>query len=120
MNLLTNSPMVIKHNSVTGVKLSGGQKQRVALARALLSDADLLTLDDATSDLDTYLEQQAQDLIKQMDRDYAMITIAHRLSIVVNADRIYAMDSGKIIQQVKQEDLIDRGGEYADLYAVQS
>ncbi len=103
-----------------GVRLSGGQKQRVALARALLTDADLLVLDEATSDLDTHLEQQVQDSIEQMDRDYAMITIAHRLSTVVNADRIYAMDDGKIIEQGKHEDLIDRGGEYADLYAVQS
>ncbi len=103
-----------------GVRLSGGQKQRVALARALLTDADLLILDEATSDLDTHLEQEVQQAIEEMDRDYAMITIAHRLSTVVNADRIYTMDSGQITEQGRHQELIDLDGEYASLYAVQS
>ncbi len=102
-----------------GVRLSGGQKQRVALARALLTNADLLVLDEATSDLDTHLEQQVQDAIEQMDRDYAMIAIAHRLSTVVNADRIYAMDNGEIVEQGRHQELIEQDGDYANLYAVQ-
>ncbi len=102
-----------------GVRLSGGQKQRVALARALLTDADLLILDEATSDLDTHLEQEVQRAIEEMDRDYAMITIAHRLSTVVNADRIYAMDSGEITEKGRHQELIEKEGDYADLYAVQ-
>jgi subfamily B ATP-binding cassette protein MsbA len=103
-----------------GVRLSGGQKQRVALARALLEDADLLVLDEATSDLDSNLEQDVQAAIEAMDRDYAMITIAHRLSTVQNADRIYMMDDGKVTETGTHTGLLDNGGQYETLYTVQS
>ncbi|ELY37677.1 ABC transporter ATP-binding protein [Natronorubrum tibetense] len=103
-----------------GVRLSGGQKQRVSLARALLTDADLLVLDEATSDLDSHLEQEVQQAIEAMDRDYAMIAIAHRLSTVENADRIYTMDEGEITEVGSHEELIDNGEQYANLYAIQS
>ncbi|ELY45592.1 ABC transporter ATP-binding protein [Natronorubrum sulfidifaciens] len=103
-----------------GVRLSGGQKQRIALARALLQDADLLVLDEATSDLDSNLEQEVQTAIEKMDRDYAMIAIAHRLSTVENADRIYTLEDGEIIETGTHGELIDDGGQYADLYAIQS
>lgn len=102
-----------------GVRLSGGQKQRLALARALLKDADLLILDEATSDLDTNLEQEVQQAIERMDRDYGIITIAHRLSTVENADRIYTMVDGQISEQGEHDELVDKGGKYAELYAVQ-
>lgn len=68
------------------------------MARALLEDADLLVLDEATSDLDSQLEHEVQEAIEAMDRDYAMIAIAHRLSTIENADRIYAVDDGEIIE----------------------
>jgi subfamily B ATP-binding cassette protein MsbA len=103
-----------------GVRLSGGQKQRVALARALLEDADLLVLDEATSDLDSNLEQEVQAAIEAMDRDYAMITIAHRLSTVQNADRIYTMDDGEVTETGTHTELLDNGGQYEELYAIQS
>jgi subfamily B ATP-binding cassette protein MsbA len=103
-----------------GVRLSGGQKQRVALARALLKDADILVLDEATSDLDSNLEKQVQESIENMDRDYAMVGIAHRLSTVKNADRIYTIDDGEIIEAGKHQELIDNSGQYADLYMIQS
>ncbi|ELY45780.1 ABC transporter ATP-binding protein [Natronorubrum tibetense] len=103
-----------------GVRLSGGQKQRVALARALLQDADLLVLDEATSDLDSNLEQEVQAAIEEMDRDYAMIAIAHRLSTVENADRIYTVDNGEIIETGTHNELINNDGQYSDLYAIQS
>ena len=103
-----------------GVRLSGGQRQRVALARALLKDADVLVLDEATSDLDSNLEKQVQEAIENMERDYAMVGIAHRLSTVQNADRIYTVDNGEIIETGRHEELIDNGGQYADLYAIQS
>jgi len=103
-----------------GVRLSGGQRQRVSLARALLKDADVLVLDEATSDLDSNLEQQVQEAIEGMDRDYAIVGIAHRLSTVKNADRIYTVEDGKIIETGGHEELIDNGGQYADLYAIQS
>lgn len=103
-----------------GVRLSGGQRQRVALARALLKDADMLILDEATSDLDSNLERQVQESIESMERDYAMVGIAHRLSTVKNADRIYTVDEGEIIETGRHEELIDNGGRYAELYAIQS
>lgn len=103
-----------------GVRLSGGQRQRVALARALLKDADILVLDEATSDLDSSLEREVQASIESMGRDYAIVGIAHRLSTVKNADRIYTVDDGEIIETGRHDDLIERGGQYAELYSIQS
>jgi len=103
-----------------GVRLSGGQRQRVALARALLKDASILVLDEATSNLDSNLEKQVQNSIENMDRNYTIIGIAHRLSTVKNADRIYSVDDGEIVETGQHEDLIASGGQYAELYAIQS
>lgn len=103
-----------------GVRLSGGQKQRVALARALLKDAHILVMDEATSDLDSSLEKEVQRSIENLDRDYAMVGIAHRLSTVRNADRIYTVDSGRIIETGRHEELIENDGQYAKLYGLQS
>jgi len=103
-----------------GVRLSGGQRQRVALARALLKDADFLVLDEATSDLDSSLEKEVQASIEAMDRDYGIIAIAHRLSTVKNADTIYTLDDGDIVEAGSHEELLEDEGEYAELYAIQS
>ncbi len=103
-----------------GVRLSGGQRQRVALARALLKDADFLVLDEATSDLDSNLEKEVQGAIESMDREYGIIAIAHRLSTVKNADRIYTVDGGKIIESGTHEQLLAEEGDYAELYTIQS
>jgi subfamily B ATP-binding cassette protein MsbA len=103
-----------------GVKLSGGQRQRVSVARALLKDADLLVLDEATSDLDSNIEEDVQRSIEAMDRDYAMLVIAHRLSTVVNADRIYTMSDGSIEEAGTHGELVSEEGTYADLYATQT
>ncbi len=103
-----------------GVRLSGGQQQRVSLARALLKDADFLVLDEATSNLDSNLEKEVQTAIESMDRDYGIIAIAHRLSTVKNADRIYTVDDGRIIESGTHQELLADEGEYAELYAVQS
>ncbi|XGI82755.1 ABC transporter ATP-binding protein [Halorutilales archaeon Cl-col2-1] len=102
-----------------GVKLSGGQRQRVAIARALLKDADLLILDEATSDLDMDLERKVHRAIESMDRDYAILVIAHRLSTVVNADCIYTLESGEIIESGDHDELMDNGDVYSDLYSMQ-
>jgi len=99
-----------------GVRLSGGQQQRIAIARALLKDADFLLLDEATSDLDTGLEEKVQAAIEEMDRNYGMVVVAHRLSTVTNADRIYAMDSGKITECGDHGSLLAEEGQYASLY----
>jgi subfamily B ATP-binding cassette protein MsbA len=101
-----------------GVRLSGGQRQRVAIARALLKDADVLVLDEATSDLDTRLEERVHSGIEELS-DYAMIVIAHRLSTVTGADRIYAMERGRIQEQGPHEQLLERRGTYAEMYAKQ-
>jgi len=103
-----------------GVRLSGGQRQRVALARALLKDADFLVLDEATSDLDSNLEREVQRAIEAMDREYAIVAVAHRLSTVKNADRIYTMEDGEIIEEGTHNELLTDDGEYAELYAIQS
>ncbi|MFC6940463.1 ABC transporter ATP-binding protein [Salinirubellus sp. GCM10025818] len=102
-----------------GVRLSGGQQQRVALARALLKDADILLLDEATSDLDSNIEREVQAAIESMERDYALITIAHRLSTVKNADRIYTVEDGRITDVGGHDELLEDDGLYAELYATQ-
>jgi len=102
-----------------GVRLSGGQRQRVAIARALLKDADLLVLDEATSDLDSNIEETVHEAIEAMDRDYAMLVIAHRLSTVVNADRIYTVVDGEIVESGSHRELLAEEGEYASLYQTQ-
>jgi subfamily B ATP-binding cassette protein MsbA len=85
-----------------------------------LADADILILDEATSDLDTNLEAQIQSAIEQIDDDYIIITIAHRLSTIKNADRIYSVKDGRISETGKHEELIASGGKYAELYATQT
>ena len=102
-----------------GVRLSGGQRQRIALARALLKDADVLLLDEATSDLDSNIERRVQAAIESMDRDYALVAIAHRLSTVRNADRIYTVEDGRITGVGPHDELLDDGGLYAELYSTQ-
>lgn len=103
-----------------GVRLSGGQKQRVALARALLKEGELLILDEATSDLDANIEEDVHRAIEEMDRDYAMLVIAHRLSTVLNADRIYAVKDGRILESGTHDELIQNEEVYADLYETQA
>jgi len=103
-----------------GARLSGGQKQRISIARALLRDADVLVLDEATSELDSNIEQDVHDGIREMDDSYATISIAHRLSSVVDADRIYTLEGGTVVESGTHRELIAGNGVYADLYANQS
>lgn len=78
-----------------------------------------MVLDEATSDLDSGLEQEVQAAMETMDEDYAMITIAHRLSTVQNADRIHTMDAGEVTEVGSHTELIDKGGKYESLYSTQ-
>ena len=102
-----------------GVKLSGGQRQRLAIARAMLKDAPILLLDEATSALDTESERQVQEALRTLTRGRTTLVIAHRLSTVVDADLIYVLDSGRVIESGTHGELLARGGAYARLYALQ-
>jgi subfamily B ATP-binding cassette protein MsbA len=98
-----------------GARLSGGQRQRIAIARAFLKDAPILLLDEATSALDTESEAQVQAALKRLMAGRTTMLIAHRLSTVRGADRIYVIDKGQVVETGDHDSLVDRGGLYARL-----
>jgi ATP-binding cassette, subfamily B, bacterial MsbA len=99
-----------------GVKLSGGQRQRVAIARAILKDPAVLVLDEATSNLDAESEQLIEDALGRLLVGRTTLIIAHRLSTVRRADRLVALDRGRIVEEGPHAELLARGGLYARLY----
>lgn len=103
-----------------GQKLSGGQRQRLALARALLKRAPVLILDEATSAVDNETETLIQRAIESLRGERTIITIAHRLSTVVAADRILVLEAGAIVEQGTHSDLVAKNGLYAQLHRLQS
>jgi subfamily B ATP-binding cassette protein MsbA len=102
-----------------GVRLSGGQQQRIALARALLVDADLLILDEATSELDAPTERAIQQALETYRQGRTVLVIAHRLSTVAQADQIYVLDSGRLVEKGSHDDLVARRSVYWRLVQAQ-
>lgn len=102
-----------------GVRLSGGQRQRIAIARAMLKNAPILLLDEATSSLDTASEAQVQQALDRLMKNRTTIVIAHRLSTVKDADTIYVISAGRVVEHGSHAALLKKKGEYSRLYARQ-
>ena len=96
--------------------VSGGEKQRIAIARAFLKNPDILLLDEATSALDKDTEKEVQKNIDELQKGRTTITIAHRLNTIVNSDKIYFLESGKIIEKGTHDELIEKKGKFYSLY----
>src|SRR5262249_49283400 len=102
-----------------GITLSGGQKQRTALARAVAIDAPILILDDALSAVDTYTEDEILSRLRGVMRARTSIIVSHRISTVRDADQIFVLDDGRIVERGTHEALLREGGLYAELHQKQ-
>ena len=102
-----------------GGKLSGGQRQRISIARAILKNPQILILDEATSALDTESEKLVQEALERLMKNRTTIVIAHRLSTIKNADEIYVIHEGEIVEQGPHDSLYEKGGYYTKLYNLQ-
>ena len=102
-----------------GIQLSGGQRQKIAIARAILKDAPILLLDEATSSLDTDSEKDIQKSLKKLMKNKTTLVIAHRLSTILDADLIYVIDNGKVLEKGNHKALMKNKGLYSKLYRLQ-
>ncbi|HEY8442915.1 MAG TPA: ABC transporter ATP-binding protein [Xanthobacteraceae bacterium] len=102
-----------------GMRVAGGERQRIAIARALLKDAPIILLDEATASLDSESERQVQLAIEHLCQGRTTIVIAHRLHTVVDADRIFVIEDGTVVESGRHEELLRKGGRYASFYRLQ-
>ncbi len=102
-----------------GVRLSGGEKQRLSIARAMMKNSSIILLDEATSSLDSETESKIQDALKILTKDKTTIVIAHRLSTILNSNNIYVIDSGKIIDSGRHDELMINSELYKNFYEKQ-
>jgi ATP-binding cassette subfamily B protein len=103
-----------------GVDLSGGEWQKVALARAYMRDAQLLILDEPTATLDARAEHRVFERFAELTRGKIAVLISHRFSTVRVADRILVLQDGEVLEEGTHEELVDRGGQYAELFELQA
>tara|TARA_Y100001970_G_C14226967_1_gene856277 strand:- start:769 stop:2505 length:1737 start_codon:yes stop_codon:yes gene_type:complete len=116
MNLPNKFETLIGEN---GVRLSGGEKQRLSIARAMLKKSSIILLDEATSSLDSETEEKIQEALKILTKDKTTIVIAHRLSTILNSNNIYVIDSGKISDSGKHDELMKKSDLYKKFYEKQ-
>ncbi len=102
-----------------GITLSGGQKQRTAIARAVITDPPILVLDDAMSAVDTYTEEEILNRLKTVMKQRTSLIVSHRISTVRHADQILVLDDGRVVERGRHDELVARGGAYAELYRKQ-
>ena len=99
-----------------GIRLSGGEKQRISIARAMIKKSSIILLDEATSSLDSQTESKIQEALNTLTKNKTTIVIAHRLSTILNSNNIYLIDSGKVVDNGKHEDLLKRSALYKNFY----
>ena len=115
-SFLKNEKGLDTYLAETGSNLSGGQCQRLALARALIYDSPAYIFDEASSNIDAESENYIMNEILKLAKSKTVILISHRLANVVNSDKIYVMDNGKVIENGTHNDLIEKNGLYANLW----
>ena len=111
-----------KYNTIVGeggISLSGGKRQRLAIARALIQKTEIILFDEATSALDNETQEQIQKAINNLHKEYTILIIAHRFSIVINADKIFYIENGKVKASGTHTELLKKSKHYKELYELE-